>query len=152
MKVYPGKSGPKSGKKGVVLAGKGRLLAPKYLSKAAKAEWKRQEGRFGELGLTDCDQGLLVAYCETFATLIESTERIQKEGRYGVDRFGKTYTHPWAAAALRASSELRQLAERLGLTPGSRAKLPAKPEAAEKGPDAKARAKLFGGKIAGKKE
>jgi P27 family predicted phage terminase small subunit len=148
MSDFPGKRGPKSPKKGVVVASSGALEAPSFLTDAARAEWKRQEGRFEELGLRDVDLALVVAYCEMYAMLAESLSLIEEKGRFGVDRFGRSYQHPWVTVAQKASCELRQLSERIGLSPGARAKLPAVADAAVSDPGLEQkRAALFGGRL-----
>lgn len=97
--------------------------APSWLSKDAKAEWKRVYPVLAERGvLTDADMGALETYCATAGRV----RRLERESE-NVPLFVQSETsaprpHPVFRMLDDAITQHRQLAVQLGLTPASRAK------------------------------
>ncbi|WP_420331898.1 phage terminase small subunit P27 family [Oceanicaulis alexandrii] len=97
--------------------------APSWLSKDAKAEWKRVYPVLAERGvLTDADMGALETYCATMGR-VRQLEKLCAE----VDPFVQSETsaprpHPAFRMLDDAITQARQWAMQLGLTPASRAK------------------------------
>ena len=81
------------------------------------------------------DRAILAAYCQEWATWIESVEKVRKLGTVTFVRQGKDgpgyYTHnPHLAIANRARRQMHSLLSEMGLSPTSRARLAVKPPAA----------------------
>lgn len=127
--------------------------APGWLSKEARAEWRRVVPELGRLGLlTVVDRAALVAYCEAWALHKIAVEDVQTNGltitierprfhrgeQVGVETL---YIHNPATRVMKeAAATLRALATEFGLTPFSRSRL-TMPEL----PDEEAEAILVGG-------
>ncbi|WP_234052687.1 MULTISPECIES: phage terminase small subunit P27 family [unclassified Xanthobacter] len=98
--------------------------APSWLSKEAKAEWKRvapilvDERRT----LTEADLPTLAAYCAAFGQLQEACRILASEGLTYRTEAGIPKPHPAAKLRHDAMTQLRQLGSELGLTPVSRSR------------------------------
>jgi P27 family predicted phage terminase small subunit len=68
------------------------------------------------------DAGVIAAYCEALARLRRATEDIAARGQIvdAVDGSGRQVANPSVRMADSASTELRQVARELGLTPSAR--------------------------------
>lgn len=98
------------------------MSAPAWLSKDAKAEWKRvfpilRERRI----LTVADLGSLENYCTAIGQVREMQRTLQKEGHVFTGESGPK-RHPATAIQADAMNRARQLAAELGLTPVSRSR------------------------------
>lgn len=92
---------------------------PSWLSAEAKAEWKRVLPELTRLDLTKAeDRAGLVAYCETWSTLVAATRRVHAEGQT-IDAKQGLLAHPCVAIARNAGKELRAWANQFGLTPSA---------------------------------
>jgi P27 family predicted phage terminase small subunit len=105
--------------------------APAWLSDEARAEWDRVVPGLQLLDiLKPEDRANLAAYCETWATFVMATRRVQDEGEtvehttYSHGPNGRTtrtneIVNPFIAVARAAGKELRGFAAQFGLTPSS---------------------------------
>lgn len=90
---------------------------PTWLSREAKAEWKRVVPGLQRLDiLKEEDRAVLAAYCETWATFVHATRVVAVEGLTIVAKQGML-PHPAVAIARNAGRELRTFAGQFGLTP-----------------------------------
>jgi P27 family predicted phage terminase small subunit len=95
---------------------------PSWLSRAAKAEWRKVATILTERGhLTDADLGTLAAYADAVGQLAESTTIINREGMV-VETPNGLRKHPAISIQINARNQVRQLAAELGLTPVSRSR------------------------------
>lgn len=95
---------------------------PSWLSREAKAEWRRIVPGLERLDLIKPeDRATLAAYCETWATFVVATRQVRKEGITAVVNVdtGRIAEHPAVRVADKAASQLRQYAQHFGLTPAA---------------------------------
>ncbi len=100
---------------------------PKHLNQTAAAIWKETLKTITASGyqIDQLDNEAFTAFCSAAATVRQCDELIERDGlcvdggRDGIKR------HPAASAKNAALTQLRAYANALGLTPASRAKLPA---------------------------
>jgi P27 family predicted phage terminase small subunit len=110
----------------------GAPSCPSWLSKEAKAEWKRAAQELGRLGLlTVVDRATLTAYCLAWVELYEATKLIQTEGRIVTTDKGSKKPHPAVAMQRSAWAAVRAFSSLFGLDPSSRGKLHVEPPKAE---------------------
>ncbi|MCZ2837150.1 phage terminase small subunit P27 family [Modestobacter sp. VKM Ac-2985] len=99
-----------------------RRIAPKpptWLSREAKAEWRRVVPGLQRLDLLkEEDRAVLSAYCETWSTFVEATRVVQREG-LTIDAKQGTLPHPAVGIARNAGRELRAFANQFGLSPSA---------------------------------
>ncbi len=98
------------------------IKAPSWMSKDAKAEWRRvfpvlRKRRI----LTTSDLGSLENYCLAIGQVREMERTLQTEGHYFQSESGPK-KHPAVAIQAVAITQSRQLAAELGLTPVSRSR------------------------------
>lgn len=92
---------------------------PTWLSREAKAEWKRVVPGLTRLDLLkEEDRAVLTAYCETWSTFVEATRIVHREGMTIEAKQG-LLPHPMIATARNAGRELRTFAAQFGLTPAA---------------------------------
>lgn len=92
---------------------------PEWLSDEAAAEWARVMPELSRLDLVkEQDRAALAAYCETWATFVEATQIVQREG-LTIEAKQGTLAHPAVAIARNAGRELRTWAPHFGLTPST---------------------------------
>ena len=95
--------------------------APTWLSKEAKAEWKRTAPQVFARGLLAPETMATVeAYCIAVGQVRETEEMMQREGRTISTEHG-SQAHPAFRIHTAAMREARLLAAELGLTPHRRA-------------------------------
>jgi P27 family predicted phage terminase small subunit len=95
---------------------------PVWLSKDAKAEWKRVLPLLIERQiLTAGDLGAFASYCTAYGTMIEAQRILRKEGLTYLGTSGPK-RHPATGILGDAQTALRQAAAELGLTPVSRSR------------------------------
>lgn len=96
--------------------------APAWLSKSAKAEWKRVlPFLIDRRVLTEADLSILASYCAAIGQMIEAQRILQREGLTFTGAAGPK-RHPATGILNDAQTQSRQLAAELGLTPVSRAR------------------------------
>lgn len=92
---------------------------PTWMSREAKAEWRRVVPGLQRLDLLkEEDRAVLAAYCETWSTFMDATRTVQREG-LTIDAKQGTLPHPAVAIARNAGRELRAFAGQFGLTPSA---------------------------------
>ncbi|MEP9348546.1 phage terminase small subunit P27 family [Xanthobacter sp. KR7-225] len=98
--------------------------APAWLSKDAKAEWRRvcpilvNERRT----LSEADLPTLAAYCAAVGQVQEASRILAKEGLTYSSDSGMPKKHPAVGIRHDAMTQVRQLGGELGLTPVSRSR------------------------------
>ncbi|KFF50466.1 hypothetical protein GY26_01895 [Gammaproteobacteria bacterium MFB021] len=101
---------------------------PSFLTKDAKAEWKRIVQDLVTLGLmTKIDRGELAVYCQAWADWKQAREKMaQAEGESGhlmTTPSGYKQMSGWMQIANRAEDRMRAAGNSFGLNPSARAKL-----------------------------
>jgi P27 family predicted phage terminase small subunit len=99
------------------------LHPPSWLSKDAKAEWRRVMPELAKRRiLTAADLGSLENYCLAIATVRVTERTLRSEGlTYTTDK-GVIKRHPATAIQAESMTRARLLAAELGLTPVSRSR------------------------------
>lgn len=94
---------------------------PSWLSREAKAEWKRIVPGLTLLDLVKPeDRATLSAYCETWATFVDATRTVQREGITVTNpQSGRVSVHPAVMIKDKAATQLRHYAAHFGLTPAA---------------------------------
>ncbi len=94
---------------------------PSWLSREAKAEWRRVVPGLTQLDLVKPeDRATLATYCETWATYVTATRIVQREGVTAVNPdSGRVSMHPAVQVQDKAATQLRQYATHFGLTPAA---------------------------------
>ena len=104
-------------------------VPPAWLTKEAKAEWKRVAPDLVRLQILTHDN---IALLESYATAVGmvriSNNTIAREGFTVINGSGGTQRHPAVQSLKEFMAEARRLAAELGLTPTSRNKFGAAPE------------------------
>jgi P27 family predicted phage terminase small subunit len=112
------------------------LSPPPFLVGLEKKEWQRVAPILAASGLLrDADRSMLAAYCEAFAEFVEAKKRLKKSGHTFETDKGYCCVSPWVAVKNSAAERMGKFAAQFGLSPSSRARVPApeaKPEAANK--------------------
>lgn len=97
---------------------------PSWMSKEAKAEWKRVVPELARLELLKpVDRAALTVYCETWATWVDAIREVRRTGMSITTETGATKRNPAISAAIESANQLRGMAQEFGLTPSSEAKL-----------------------------
>jgi P27 family predicted phage terminase small subunit len=92
---------------------------PSWLSREAKAEWKRVVPELLRLEIVKAeDRAALASYCETWATFVEATRTVHTEG-LTIEAKQGVLAHPAVGIARNAGRELRAWANQFGLTPSA---------------------------------
>jgi P27 family predicted phage terminase small subunit len=113
---------------------------PSWLSREAKAEWRRVVPELERLDLIkEQDRATLTAYCETWSRFVAATRAIERDGLTVQNRSIKkdgTETvwftkNPAVAIAQATSTELRHYAALFGLSPADERRLGATPDDAD---------------------
>ena len=95
--------------------------APRGLSPAAKAEWRKSAGQLIDLGiLAESDLTSLEAYCISMAMVRQLQEEAAKAPAVITVKSGAVKRHPAHAALSEYLKVAKQYAAELGLTPASR--------------------------------
>ena len=112
-----------------------RRIAPKpptWLSREAKAEWKRVAPGLARLDLVkEEDRATFATYCETWARFVSATRALHKEGHTIENRSKRkdgteavwVTKNPNVTIAETAANQLRAYAREFGLTPSSEQQL-----------------------------
>lgn len=106
----------------VALPPKFRRIAPKpptWLSREARAEWGRVLPELVRLDLVKAeDRAALAAYCETWATFVDATRLVHRDG-LTIEAKQGMLAHPAVGIARNAGRELKVWANQFGLTPSA---------------------------------
>jgi P27 family predicted phage terminase small subunit len=94
---------------------------PTWLSREAKAEWRRVAPGLEALDLIKPeDRSTLASYCETWATFVRATCEVHREGITVTNpQSGRVSVHPAVMAQDKAATQLRHYAAHFGLTPAA---------------------------------
>lgn len=93
--------------------------APSWLSREAASEWRRVVPGLTRLDLLkEEDRATLAAYCETWATFVDATRMVHREG-LTIEAKQGTLAHPAVAIARNAGREMRAFANQFGLSPSA---------------------------------
>ena len=96
---------------------------PSWLSKDAKAEWRRVVPLLVERRiLTDGDLGTVANYCNAIATVRQAQAELARGLTFEVKATGQVKRHPAAGIVAEFSGLALRLAAELGLTPVSRSR------------------------------
>ena len=99
---------------------------PTWLSREAKAVWKRTAEQLRIMGLLfEADQDVLVAYVTAVVNFQRATKIVDTEGVLIEGRRDGVVTNPAVRVQRDAAQQIRMLAGELGLTPASRTRLKA---------------------------
>lgn len=92
---------------------------PTWMSREAAAEWRRVVPGLQRLDLLkEEDRAVLTAYCETWATFVDASRVVRREG-LTIDAKQGTLPHPAVGIARNAGRELRAFANHFGLSPAA---------------------------------
>ncbi|AHH16575.1 putative phage terminase small subunit [Nocardia nova SH22a] len=105
---------------------------PTWMSREAKAEWKRVVPGLSRLDLLkEEDRAALTVYCETWARFVEATRNVNANGftitNRSIRKDGSesewVSKNPAVSVAETAATQLRGMAQEFGLTPSAESKL-----------------------------
>ena len=125
LKVLRGNPGRRPLPKGEPQPAAGRVpYAPRWLSEAAAAEWKRIAPRLHAAGLlTEVDGMALGLLCETFVQYQDARRIVERDGMLAISEKGASYQHPALGIANGARRELLTWAREFGMTPSARSRI-----------------------------
>lgn len=97
--------------------------APGFLNDTAKKEWYRIIPLLKEnTPISELDVSMIATHCTLYATTIECTEHLNKEGIVVETDYGQKQS-PYFMAYEKAVKDLRSIDSQLGLTPQARVRL-----------------------------
>lgn len=100
---------------------------PRGMTGAAKAEWLKMAPLLYDLGLlSTIDTTALEAYCRCYGLWADAMKSVKKEGATVVSSKGYPIQNPNLKTAMKCSKELQSWLTEFGMTPASRARVPAK--------------------------
>ena len=98
--------------------------APAWLSRRAKAEWKRLAVELAELKIVaKVDRNALAALCDAVAELADANDVLEREGLFITTPQGFRQAHPAVSIRRNAREAVRKLSAVFGLTPADRSKV-----------------------------
>lgn len=101
-----------------------KLKVPIWLDDAARQVWKRTMKDMADFEILDkVDEESLATYCDAVARYRESTMKVREEGYTTTNAQGGESVSPYVRAAQSYARIMMQYADKLGLTPNSRARL-----------------------------
>ena len=101
-------------------------VPPDWLHEDAQTEWKRLAPILGRNGaLTDADADALAAYCESWVSWRQATQKIRQFGMVIKSKDDLPVISPYVRIAHHALADMRAFLVEFGMTPNSRARLPA---------------------------
>lgn len=117
--------------------------APRWLSKTAKAEWRRVAPLLLESGLLlEVDTAILGAYCTAFAGYLEAKALVEEQGQIVIvesqtrtGRTSKPIRNPAVTLMLDYQRSMLQAASKLGFSPFDRERIEGQEIEPEKSPD-----------------
>lgn len=99
---------------------------PNFLTKPARAEWKRITPLLAEVGLlTHIDRAALAAYCQAWGRWVETEQLLRKTGTLVKSPNGYPMPHPLLAIANKAMMQMRSLLLEFGMSPSARSRMKA---------------------------
>lgn len=99
-------------------------ICPAWLSKEAKAEYRRVGRQLLTLGLvTEIDRAGLAAYANAYARWMAAEKRVDEMGMVVKTVNGNDVQNPYLAIANRAMVDMRRLLVEFGMTPSSRGRV-----------------------------
>ncbi len=127
LKILRGNPGKRAINKNEPQPSADGVKCPSWLSRDAKAEWRRVAPELKRLGLlTVVDVSALAMYCESYSQWREAVRIIEREGQtYSHD--GLIRTHPACHVANNAARTANLFAGQFGMTPSARTKLSIEP-------------------------
>jgi P27 family predicted phage terminase small subunit len=100
---------------------------PAFLSREAKAEWRRVTKLLTQAGLiAELDRGALAIWCNGWGDFCEACAQIASRGDRGLvmtGSGGNLVVSPWVKIKAGAADRLLAVAPQLGLSPAARARL-----------------------------
>ena len=104
--------------------GPGKVTCPSFLSKKAKAEWRRIAPELTRLGLlTPVDRAAFAAYCQTYGRWVEVETLLLNKGVLVKGAKGQIITSPLLWISTSAMKQMLKFGVEFGLTPSSRSRL-----------------------------
>lgn len=102
---------------------------PRWLSPAAKKEWKRIVPELENLGLLTCvDGAALEGYCQSYARWVEAEQFLGKHGTIFKTPSGYIQQLPQVSIAQKYLNIVKAFCAEFGLTPSSRSGINIKPK------------------------
>lgn len=95
---------------------------PNYLTKEAKAEYKKLYPLINELPVANLDLSLLSTYCQSYADYQQATKELAKGDIVTFTERGSK-VNPWHRVKMDSYSVMNSIAPKLGLTIDSRMKI-----------------------------
>ncbi len=101
--------------------------APDWITNSeARAEWRRVAGELNGIGLlARVDRAILGAYCTAWGELASATKALETADLVYYDANGNPRKTPWLTISRDARAQVQRLGAELGLSPSSRARVPA---------------------------
>lgn len=98
----------------------GRATPPRWLSSAARRQWKRLAPTLETCGLlTSADETAFASYCDAVANYIAATRDVERKGTIYESVHGPAVA-PWVKAQAIYLEKMIKLGQRFGLTPSDR--------------------------------
>lgn len=109
-----------------------RPSAPKWLSEAARAEWRRVVRDLHDTGvLTTIDLAVLEGYCVSYARWRAAESVLATSPEVVESDKGNLYMNPWLGVGRTALRDMLRFAQELGMTPSARSRLQVEREQTE---------------------
>ena len=97
---------------------------PSFLGPVAKAEWRRLAGDLASRGLlTKLDRAAFAIYCQAWEYVVYAQELVARHGLVSETENGSCELSPYLGVLNDATEMLTRVADELGLTPASRARI-----------------------------
>lgn len=104
--------------------GSGKVTCPSFLSKEAKAEWRRIAPELTRLGLlTPLDRAAFAAYCQSYAHWVKAETLLLDKGVLVKGAKGQIIASPLLWISTSAMKQMLKFGVEFGLTPSSRSRL-----------------------------
>jgi len=104
--------------------GPGKVTCPRFLSKEAKAEWRRIAPELNRLGLlTPIDRAAFAAYCQSYGRWVQTERLLLEKGVIAKGAKGQVIASPLLWISTSASKMMLKFGIEFGLTPSSRSRL-----------------------------
>jgi len=105
---------------------------PEHLGPEAKREWRRLAPQLARLGLLcKIDRAALALFCQAWERWVEAEEALKKYGVMVKSPNGFPMQSPYLAVANKAMEQMRALLAEFGMSPSSRTRVHATPQADE---------------------
>jgi P27 family predicted phage terminase small subunit len=121
----------------------GAPSCPAWLTKEAKAEWRRQVRQLTLAGVIEqADRAVLAAYCEAWSEFVTASRTLERDGYTTVTAKGRPMPSPWTTVKNHAATRLVKLAAHFGFSPAARTRVKAGAKASD-GEGAGGKARFF---------